>query len=179
MVKDHLGNICAVVHSTADTLIQGTIYYASGVPMAYSFGRDTQPYMYNGKEFVEMHGLDEYDSQARWYYPAILRTTTMDPMAESYYHLSPYAWCGNNPINIVDPDGRKWKNKRDKAIAQRLSTRVSENTSKQINRYNKLAAQKAKGGSDKKMARINKMMEDCILQIQRLQNLLRILMKNG
>ncbi len=52
-----------------------------------------------------MHGLDEYDSQARWYYPAILRTTTIDPLAEKYYSISPYAWCGNNPVNFIDPDG--------------------------------------------------------------------------
>jgi len=60
---------------------------------------------YNDKEFVEMHGLDEYDSEARWYYPAIMRTTTMDPLAEKYYEMSPYAWCGNNPINRIDPNG--------------------------------------------------------------------------
>jgi len=53
-----------------------------------------------------MHGWDEYDSQARWYYPAIMRTTTTDPLAEKYYDISPYAWCGNNPVKFVDPDGR-------------------------------------------------------------------------
>ncbi len=52
-----------------------------------------------------MHGLDEYDSEARWYYPAIMRTTTIDPMAEKYYSISPYAWCGNNPVRYVDPFG--------------------------------------------------------------------------
>lgn len=62
------------------------------------YGASEQPYKYNSKEFVEMHGLDEYDSEARWYYPAICRTTTMDPLAEKYYSTSPYAWCGNNPI---------------------------------------------------------------------------------
>jgi len=60
---------------------------------------------YNDKEFVEMHGLDEYDSEARWYYPAIMRTTTIDPLAEKYYEISPYAWCGNNPVRMVDPTG--------------------------------------------------------------------------
>ncbi len=49
-----------------------------------------------------MHGLDEYDSEARWYYPAIMRTTTMDPHCEQYYDTSPYVWCGNNPIRNVD-----------------------------------------------------------------------------
>ena len=55
-VKDHLGNICAVVNATADTVVQRTMYYASGVPMAQSWGRDMQPYLYNGKEFIEAHG---------------------------------------------------------------------------------------------------------------------------
>jgi RHS repeat-associated protein len=125
-IKDHLGNICAVVNSEADTLVQSTIYYASGVPMAENlgpdvpqsqynalgvqytenFGRDEQPYLYNGKEFVEAHGLNEYDSQARSYYAPIMRTTTMDPLAENYYHISLYAWCGNNPIAFIDPDGK-------------------------------------------------------------------------
>ena len=53
-----------------------------------------------------MHEQDEYDSKARWYYPAICRTTTMDPLCEKYYNISPYAWCGNNLVNAEDPDGR-------------------------------------------------------------------------
>ena len=80
-------------------------YYPSGLPWAETAGASEQPWKYNGKEFVEMHGLDEYDSKARWYYPAICRTTTMDPLAEKYYSTSPYAWCGNNPVRFVDPSG--------------------------------------------------------------------------
>lgn len=106
-IKDHLGNICAIVNSENDSAVQSTLYYASGVPIANSFGRDKQPYLYNGKEFIEAHGLNEYDSQARMYYATIMRTTTMDPLAEEYYHISPYAWCGNNPIAFIDPDGNK------------------------------------------------------------------------
>ena len=48
-----------------------------------------------------MHGLDEYDSKARWYDPAICRTTTMDPLAEKYYPTTPYAWCGGNTMRLV------------------------------------------------------------------------------
>ena len=66
-IKDHLGNICAVVNSTADTVVQRTMFYASGVPMAQSIGRDKQPYLYNGKEFVEAHGLNSYDYGFRGY----------------------------------------------------------------------------------------------------------------
>jgi RHS repeat-associated protein len=89
---------------------QFTQYYPSGLPWKYNYGDEpeAQPYKYDGKELVEMHGLDEYDSDARWYYPAIMRTTTPDPLAEKYYDISPYAWCANNPINAFDPDGRDW-----------------------------------------------------------------------
>ena len=107
--QDHLGNICAVWDATHDSIVQQTLYYASGLPVSVSTGQGVQPYKYNGKEFVEMHGLDEYDSKARWYYPAICRTTTMDPLAEKYYPTSPYAWCGNNPVGNVDLDGKEIK----------------------------------------------------------------------
>ena len=29
-------------------------------------------------------------------------------MAEKYYGISPYAFCNNNPVNFVDPDGEAW-----------------------------------------------------------------------
>ena len=29
-----------------------------------------------------------------------------DPLAEKYYNISPYAYCANNPVNFVDPDGK-------------------------------------------------------------------------
>jgi len=66
-----------------------------------------QPYKYNGKEFVEMHGYDKYDYGVRGMYPAIMRFSTPDPLAEKYYSISPYAYCGNNPVRFVDPDGKK------------------------------------------------------------------------
>lgn len=30
----------------------------------------------------------------------------MDPLAEKYYHINPYTYVANNPINAIDPDGR-------------------------------------------------------------------------
>lgn len=30
---------------------------------------------------------------------------TMDPLAEKYYSISPYAFCLNNPIRFIDPNG--------------------------------------------------------------------------
>ena len=62
-------------------VVQTTNYYPSGLPWAYTTDV-AQPYMYNGKEFIEMNGYDTYDYDARLYYAAIARFTTIDPMAE-------------------------------------------------------------------------------------------------
>ena len=38
--------------------------------------------------------------------------TVVDPHAEKYYSISPYAYCMGNPVNAIDPDGkdlRSWK----------------------------------------------------------------------
>ena len=109
-IKDLLGNVRETyVHPEAGykECIQRMQYYPFGLPWAEAMVPAEQPWKYNSKEFVEMHGLDEYDSEARWYYPAICRTTTIDPLAEKYYSTSPYVWCGNNPIKHVDRNG-KW-----------------------------------------------------------------------
>ena len=33
----------------------------------------------------------------------------MDPLCEDYYSLSPYAYCNNNPVNAIDPNGRDYR----------------------------------------------------------------------
>ena len=104
--RDHLGNNREVWRANDNATYQRTQYYPSGLPWAESINSGAQSRKYNGKEWIEMHGLDEYYSQARTLYPAIVRTPTMDPLCEKYYSISPYAWCGNNPVNRIDPDGR-------------------------------------------------------------------------
>ena len=47
-----------------------------------------------------------YDSGASWQYSLIPRFSTIDPLAEKYYHLSPYAYCAGDPVNLIDPDGK-------------------------------------------------------------------------
>ena len=66
---------------------------------------DWQPYKFSGKESLTRVGLKLYDFGARMYSPSNMRWMTMDPLAEKYYSISPYAYCAGNPINMVDPDG--------------------------------------------------------------------------
>ena len=35
------------------------------------------------------------------------RTPTLDPKAEDYAPISPYAWCAGNPIRFIDPNGEE------------------------------------------------------------------------
>lgn len=58
------------------------VYYASGVPMAQCSGREQQPYLYNGKEFVEAHDHNTYEYGFRGYYATIGRFTSLDPLTE-------------------------------------------------------------------------------------------------
>ena len=38
--------------------------------------------------------------------PSLRRWMIPDPLSEKYYGISPYAFCNNNPVNLVDPDGQ-------------------------------------------------------------------------
>ena len=104
-VTGHLGNNYMVVNASG-TIVQKNQYYPFGMSFADDVSPSAQPYKYNGKEQDQMHGLNQYDYSARNYDPVMGRFTTMDPLAEKYFSISPYAYCLNNPIKLVDPDGR-------------------------------------------------------------------------
>ena len=111
--QDHLGNNRAVINEFG-VVAQVTNYYPFGgvfSTTAYNHGDDLQPYKYNGKELDRTHGLDWYDYGARNYDAIVPVFTSLDPLCEKYYHISPYAYCANNPVRFIDPDGRYFSEK--------------------------------------------------------------------
>ena len=44
---------------------------------------------------------------ARHYHSALSIWLSVDPMSDKYPGTSPYTYCANNPVRLVDPDGRE------------------------------------------------------------------------
>lgn len=61
----------------------------------------TPTYGFTGRE-PDATGLTFY--RARYYHPGIARFASRDPMG-MVDAVSPYAYVGNNPINLIDPSG--------------------------------------------------------------------------
>ena len=62
------------------------------------------PYRFTGQEQDAETGL--YNYGARYYDPKISRFLSVDPLADQFPGWSPYNYTLNNPINMIDPDGR-------------------------------------------------------------------------
>ncbi len=64
-------------------------------------------YRYTGQEHGPA-GLPYYDYISRQFDPALGRFLGVDVHFFNYPSYSPYVYVGNNPIILVDPDGRDW-----------------------------------------------------------------------
>ena len=105
-LKDHQGNNRVVI-SQSGTVEETSHYYPFGGTFA-SAG-NVQPYKYNGKEYDAKKGLNWYDYGARHYDAALGRFTTVDALYDKHFKVSPYVYCGNEPVGRIDPDGNDWR----------------------------------------------------------------------
>jgi len=66
------------------------------------------PYTFSGKEKDWETGYSYFG--ARYYDSELSIWLSVDPMAHKYPHQSNYVYCSNNPIRLIDPDGRdEWE----------------------------------------------------------------------
>ena len=104
-ITDHLGSVRAMVDAEGNA-VERNDYYPFGAQHARAdYPQIANRYKFNGKEREKAGGANWLDYGARRYDPALARWTTPDPLGDSYLPYSPYAYCLNNPIKLVDPNG--------------------------------------------------------------------------
>ena len=93
---------------------------ANGLPIPNQQSQIQNRYLFQGREYSWATGL--YNFRLRWYDPATGRWISKDPIGISG-GLNLYAFCGNDPVNYVDPMGleEEWyRTNRDAAIVGAL-----------------------------------------------------------
>ena len=103
---DHLGSATLVTDDAAD-VVQQIAYLPYGEDWVdiRSNGYFGSAYKFNGKEKDDETGYSYYG--ARYYTDRLSIWLSVDPLADKYPHLSPYAYCADNPVKYIDPDGKK------------------------------------------------------------------------
>jgi RHS repeat-associated protein len=89
-------------------IVQEVHYDPWGLVMqdeSYSTADNTN-ILFNSKELQTFADLNFYDYHWRQYDPQLGRWHNIDPSADKYHGFSPYNYCFNNPVMIIDPDGR-------------------------------------------------------------------------
>jgi RHS repeat-associated protein len=120
--SDHLGSTSLITNLDGE-IVQHVEY----VPFGEVFIEERNntwntPYLFNAKELDEETGLYYYG--VRYYDSRVIVWLGVDPMWEKSPGISVYAYCLNNPVRFIDPDGRQvigvhgtwsdkdtWKNK--------------------------------------------------------------------
>ena len=82
----------------------------------YSLLTANSSYTFSAKEKDSETGLSYFGS--RYYNSDLSVWLSVDPMSDKYPSLSPYTYCANNPVKLVDPNGEEvgWVEKADGTI---------------------------------------------------------------
>jgi RHS repeat-associated protein len=106
-IKDHLGSVQSLVDSTGN-VVESFTYDAWGNILShfrtFELSNFSCRYMFQGREYSSATGL--YNFRARWYDSQTGRWLSNDPIGISG-GLNLHEFCGNNPMNYVDPMGEE------------------------------------------------------------------------
>lgn len=104
-LKGHLGDVKVIIDAN-DSLQGYNDYYPFGMQMDSRNGSSSADgrYKYTSKERDAETGYDYFG--ARYYDSRIGRWMSVDPLANLHGDYSPYAYVFNNPLLLLDPDGR-------------------------------------------------------------------------
>ncbi len=109
---DHLGS-ASWVSDKAGKGIQHLYYLPWGEELDNQRATDyASRYTFSGKERDEETGYGYFG--ARYYNSDLSIWLSVDPMSDKYPGTSPYTYCADNPVKLVDPDGREVSTHTDK-----------------------------------------------------------------
>jgi RHS repeat-associated protein len=110
---DHLGSATCITDGSGRTVTE-TAYFPWGVERNTTVPwSNPSYYRFTGKERDAEHGLLNFESRLLW--PIAGRFIRTDSLADKFkaqslhapQALNPYAYCQNNPLTRIDPDGRE------------------------------------------------------------------------
>ena len=102
--SDHLGSTSYITDDHANiTQYDAYLPYGELLVDEHSSSEDL-PYKFNGKQFDEETGLYYYG--ARYMNPMASIWYGVDPLAEKYVSVSGYVYTADNPVKLIDVDGR-------------------------------------------------------------------------
>ena len=94
----------------------------------YSLLTANSSYTFSAKEKDSETGLSYFGS--RYYSSDLSVWLSVDPMSDKYPSLSPYVYCANNPVKLVDPNG-------EEIVLETIYKKdANGNDTKEIERYN-------------------------------------------
>ncbi|MGI6320307.1 MAG: RHS repeat-associated core domain-containing protein [Bacteroidales bacterium] len=100
--KDHLGSSTQI-----SDINQSIVHHIEYMPTGELFAEQRDywhtPYRFNGKELDAETGLYYYG--ARYYTPELGVWLSVDPLSDKYPSISSFAYCLNNPVKLIDPNG--------------------------------------------------------------------------
>lgn len=107
-VKDRLGSVRQLINGSG-SVVRNYTYSPFGqlLESGAAGGAPSNPFMFTGQWFDDE--ITQYYLRARMYDPVLMRFTARDPVRGKFKDpitLHKYLYCGNDPINRTDPDGR-------------------------------------------------------------------------
>ncbi len=105
-IADHLGSTRLILDGSNGNVMERMTYTPMGRKWATTSSLSTNRYRYNGKEEQALPaGLPYTDYGARFFDSDAYTWLTPDPLSSKYPGINPYAFCGGDPVNTIDPQG--------------------------------------------------------------------------
>ena len=144
---DHLGSSSWITHADGSA-VQHLHYMPWGEDFVNQRTTDyAARFTFSAKEKDSETGFSYFGS--RYYSSDLSIWLSVDPMSDKYPSLSPYVYCANNPVKLVDPNGEQWETDDDKNKAQSLILKAQNQVSTNYKSINRILNKETLSNRDK------------------------------